>query len=132
MCVKAIDLGIVMDRSVRDASDWPNGLFEDPKQIPHWDNFLIFAKELVSNFDISDDMTHIGTISFDQTAEVLLKFNDLLERGNSLEEVYKQMKNWQSGSHDANTVIDQALQLALDGLFTHRYGARGYDQVWYI
>lgn len=130
MCVKAIDLGIVMDRSVRDAEDWPEGLFDDPDNIPHWNNFKEFAKELVSNFDISDDMTHIGAISFDQTAEVLLKFNDLLERGNSLEEVSKQMKTWQSGSHDAKTKIDQALQLALDGLFTDRYGARGYDQVW--
>ncbi|XP_078367118.1 von Willebrand factor A domain-containing protein 2-like [Oculina patagonica] len=116
MCSKPIDVGIVMDKSLRDSS-------------LGWSEFMQFARTLVSNFDISDDMTHIGAISFDQTAEILLKFNDLLDRGNSLDAVTEEMKSWRPGSQNEDTVIDQALELALNDLFTHRYGARGYDEV---
>lgn len=88
-----------------------------------------FARTLVSDFDISIDMTHIGAISFDLTADVLLKFNDLSDYGNSLEAVHRAMDTWRPGVHVENTVIDQAIKLASTNLFTDRDGARGYDEV---
>ncbi|XP_078379605.1 vitrin-like isoform X1 [Oculina patagonica] len=118
-CHKAIDLAIVMDRSLQTTG-------------PSWNEVMQITRTLVSNFDISDDMTHVGAISYDQTAEVLLKFNDLFGHDNSLEGVKRHMDTWRPGTHaekHKNTVIDHALQLALTNLFTDRDGARGYEEV---
>lgn len=110
-----------MDRSLRDT-------------VPNWMDFIQFAKSLSSNVHISDDMTHIGAIAFDQTAEVLLKFNALNERGHSLKAVEDQMDTWRVGSNadkeKPDTVIGKAMELARTDLFTHGDGARGYDEVW--
>ena len=113
-----------MDRSLRDT-------------VTGWNDVKQFVKTLVSKFEVSDDMTHIGAISFDQIAEVLLKFNEFEGSGNSLKAVYRHMDTWRVGSYADNqnphTVIDRALELALTNLFTDRDGARGYDEVrWYV
>ena len=105
-----------MDRSLRNTAT-------------DWDDIMQFVRTLISNFDISIDMTHIGAISFDLTADVLLKFNDLFDYDYNLEAVYKDMGAWRPGVHAENTVIDQAMNLALTNLFTNRDGARGYDEV---
>lgn len=118
MCAKAVDLGFVMDRRLR-----TNGAGTD------WNDVMEFVKNIIqSKFEISDDMTHIGAISFDQTAEVLLKF----EHGKSLEAVRQQMNTWRPGSEavkNGPVTIDRALQLAVTDLFTSSAGARGYDEV---
>jgi len=118
MCVKAVDIGFVMDRRLRS-----DGSGTD------WNDVMYFVKNIIdSKFEISHDMTHVGAISFDETsAEVLLDFS----QGNSLDAVKQQMETWRPGA-EATTggpvEIDNALQLALD-LFTDGAGARGYDEV---
>ena len=83
-----------MDRSLRDTT-------------PGWDDVMLFAMKLVNGFYISDDMTRIGAILFDETAELLLTFDKFYDvEGSVYEAVYKQMNTWQPGSHGENTVID--------------------------
>lgn len=105
-----------MDRSLR-------------KTATGWNDIMQFVRTLVSNFDISIDMTHIGAISFDLTADVLLKFNDLSDNDNNLEAVHMAMYTWRPGVRAENTVTAKAMNLSLTNLFTDRDGARGYDQV---
>lgn len=114
MCVKAVDIGIVLDRTaVRSANDW--------------DIIMEFLENITHKFEISDDMTHIGIISFDETsAELLLDF----WQGSTLEAVEQQMKPLLPAAEDKGGphAVDKALNLAIK-LFTNDYGARGYDEV---
>lgn len=114
MCAKAVDIGIVLDRTaVRSANDS--------------DIIMEFFENLTRKFEISDDMTHIGIISFDETsAELLLDF----WQGSTLEAVQQQMKPLLPAAEAKNGphAVDKALNLAIK-LFTDDYGARGYDEV---
>ena len=116
MCVKAVDIGFVMDRRVR------SGPYTD------WSSIIEFVKNIVQEkFEITHDMTHIGAISFDETsAEILLDF----KQGDSQDAVLQQMKDWSPGSEaEVGPVeINKALDLALD-LFIYDRGSRGYDEV---
>ena len=99
------------------------------KNVTDWNDIKTFVNEIVlSKFEISHDMTHVGAISYDATsAEVLLDFS----QGSSLDVVKQQMRTWRPGAEailGGPVEIDDALQLAL-GIFTDEAGARGYDEV---
>jgi len=114
MCVKAVDIGVVLDRTaVRSANDS--------------DIIMEFLDSITHKFEISDDMTRIGIISFDETsAELPLDF----WQGSTLEAVEQQMKSLLPAAEAKGgpNAVEKALNLAIK-LFTDDHGARGYDEV---
>lgn len=83
-----------------------------------------FAKALVSKFEISDQGTHIGAVAFDDSAQILLLFNDLKGSKNNLQSVKKQIDSWGAGSPGANVMISEGLIVADDFLFKEENGMR--------
>lgn len=53
-----------------------------------------FTKHLVSKFQISDNGTRVGAITFGRKANLRLRFSDLKGRENNLESVKKQIDSW--------------------------------------
>ena len=92
-----------------------------------WNSIKKFVENLIDNkFDVSDDMTHIGVISFDETsAEVLLNF----KQGTKSGIIKQQMTTWRAGAEakeNGPVEIVSALRLALTNLFP---SGRGYKEV---
>lgn len=53
-----------------------------------------FTKHLVSKFQISDNGTRVGAITFGRKANLRLRFSDLKGRENNLESVKKRIDSW--------------------------------------
>lgn len=116
LCNKAIDIGITMERRTED----------------EWGLEKKFAEALINKFPVNQDMTHIGVIGFDQRTQLLFDFNKLLLSATYKEDMLKLIESWGPGNSNDTTrdkVIDRALELAGEKLFTEAGGARGYDQV---
>ncbi|XP_073253507.1 collagen alpha-5(VI) chain-like [Porites lutea] len=90
-----------------------------------------FTKHLVSKFQISDNGTRVGAITFGRTANLRLRFSDLKGRENNLESVKKQIDSWHEDPPlpNVNNIyfhsnISEALRVAKDFLFTNTSGVR--------
>ena len=85
-----------------------------------------FAKHLVGKFQISDDGTRVGAITFGHGAHIRLLFSDLKGKENNLQKVEEQINRWREGSpvNDNKTSISEALRVAKDFLFRTSSGMR--------
>ncbi|CAH3042025.1 unnamed protein product [Porites evermanni] len=85
-----------------------------------------FAKHLVGKFQISDEGTRVGAITFGHGAHIRLLFSDLKGKENNLQNVKEQINRWRKGSpvYDNKTSISEALRVAKDFLFRTSSGMR--------
>ena len=83
---------------------------------------LEFVNTLVDDFAVHPWGTHVGVISFDETARVAFPFNALKGYRMNAHEVKRLIS--QTPHRQGDTRIDHALQLASSYLFTSVAGAR--------
>lgn len=85
-----------------------------------------FIEHLVGKFQISDDGTRVGAITFGHEAHILLLFSDLKGKENNFQNVKKQINRWREGSpvYGNKTSISKALRVAKDFLYRTSTGMR--------
>lgn len=88
----------------------------------NWAKLKTFVKDIVGQFEVAPDKTHIAAIAFSTKAKEVLRFNTLRGSDINADEVNNLIDGmkWQRGF----TRIDLALLLADNSMFTADAGMR--------
>ena len=90
---------------------------------------LQFVKDMVKDFNVGPQKTHIAVVAYSNNAKVEFKFNSLRESEITEERYYRLIERM--GFQRGFTFIDKALILTNEEIFSTASGMRpGLPQVW--
>ena len=95
----------------------------------NWVKMLQFVKDMVKDFNVGPQKTHIAVVAYSNNAKVEFKFNSLKESEITEERYYRLIDRM--GFQRGFTFIDKALILTNEEIFSTASGMRpGLPQVW--
>ena len=95
----------------------------------NWVKMLQFVKDMVKDFNVGPQKTHIAVVAYSNNAKVEFKFNSLKESEVTEERYYRLIDRM--GFQRGFTFIDKALILTNEEIFSTASGMRpGLPQVW--